>query len=135
MKKIIVYVDMDGTIADLYNQHNWLEDLRGENVKPFIDAKPIITEEELFKYFPKEFYDVRVFTMTPMDASDEYHKMVIEAKNKWLDKYFPTIEKRIYRKFGDNKNLKNTDKAILVDDNEKLRDSFRGASIDPKDIW
>ena len=27
MKKINVYLDMDGTIADLYNEKNWLEDL------------------------------------------------------------------------------------------------------------
>ncbi len=43
MKKTRVYLDMDGTIADLYNQKNWLEDLIAENE---VVAK---TYQQLFK--------------------------------------------------------------------------------------
>jgi len=37
-----IYFDMDGTIADFYSVENWLEDLRMENVAPYILAKPML---------------------------------------------------------------------------------------------
>ena len=41
--------------------------------------------------------------MTPNKCSKAYHKQVIEQKNQWLDMYFPSIKKRIYQKYGNNK--------------------------------
>ena len=71
--------------------------------------------------------------MTPKNASDEYCLNVIQQKNEWLDKYFPQLKKRIYKKYGYNKNLKNSKNAILIDDNEKIRNNFKGIALEP--IW
>ena len=44
--RVLVF-DMDGTIADLYGVSNWLEDLRNENPRPYINAEPLYDMENL----------------------------------------------------------------------------------------
>ena len=93
-KKINVYLDMDGTIADLYGQENWLEMLINEKDGAFINCEPLTTEKVLLSLFPTDKYNVKVLSMTPKNASKEYCEKVINEKNAWLDKYFPNITKR-----------------------------------------
>lgn len=131
MKKKVVYLDMDGTIADLYNIENWLNSLEQEECGLFLKCENLITQERLFSIFPQEVYDIRILSMTPKDASEEYCKQVINEKNLWLDENFPLLQKRIYMKYGHNKNLKNSKNAILVDDNENIRNNFKGIAIIP----
>lgn len=135
MKKVVTYLDMDGSIADLYGIENWLDRLHNEDKTIFLECKPMVTEEKLFSLFPQDKYDIRILSMTPLGASDEYCKNVEEQKNAWLDKYFPTITKRIYKKYSHNKNLKNSMHAILIDDSEPIRESFQGLALNPKNLW
>ena len=135
MKKINVYLDMDGTIADLYGEKGWLEDIIAENVRPFVNAKPMTTEEVLFSIFPRDKYEIKILSMTPKNAKREYCEKVAKAKSEWLDLYFPNLTKRIYLPYGDNKNLKNSAKAILVDDSEPIRKSYRGTALNPASLW
>jgi hypothetical protein len=48
MKKEI-WLDMDGTIADLYGVDNWLEYLKAEDEKPYKIAKPLVNMKNLAK--------------------------------------------------------------------------------------
>ena len=133
-KKINVYVDMDGTIANLYEVCNWLEKLRSEERDLFNNLNPMTTQERLLKIFPKKLYNVKILSMTPKNASEEYCEIVKQEKNAWLDKHFPQITERIYLKYGDNKNLKNSKNAILLDDNEIIRKNFKGLALNPIEI-
>ena len=135
MKKINVYLDMDGTIADLYGIENWLPRLRESDEKIFLECKPLVSEETLLACFPKDKYEIKVLSMTPLGASEEYCKNVAEQKDAWLDKYFPSITKRIYKVYGHNKNLKGSENAILIDDSEPIRNSWRGTAINPAILW
>ena len=135
MKKIKVYLDMDGTIADLYGVENWLPRLRSEDRTIFLECEPMITENELLDYFPEDEYEIVILSMTPLGASDEYCKNVQEQKDRWLNTYFPTLTKRIYRKYGHNKNLKNSMSAVLVDDSAPIRESWRGMALNPTTLW
>ena len=135
MMKKIEYLDMDGTIADLYNNTNWLARLRNEDKTIFLECKPIITEETLFNIFPKDIYEIVILTMTPMNCSQEYHNQVIEQKKQWLAIYFPNIKRKIFKKYGHNKNLKNCVNTILVDDNETIRNCFKGLALNPANLW
>ena len=135
MKKTKVYLDMDGTIVDLYGQPNWLEAIRSEAPGLFLRARPLMSEKVLLEKFPKEKYEITVLSMTPKDASLEYCEKVIEEKNAWLDKHFPALKKRIYQKYGHNKNIKNSANAILVDDNETIRKSWKGIALNPAQLW
>ena len=133
MKKI--YLDMDGTIANLYEQKNWLERLQKEDTTIFLECQPLISESELLRLFPPEYYEIIILSMTPYNCSKEYHNQVIEQKNQWLDIHFPLLKKRIYKKYGNNKNLKNSVNAILIDDNETIRNTFKGIAFNPIDLW
>lgn len=133
--KQTVYLDMDGTIADLYNIKDWLPRLRASDKTIFLECKPIISEAELFKHFPTDKYDIRILSMTPLGATAEYCKNVEEQKNQWLDKYFPSLTKRIYKAYSHNKNLKNSVNAVLVDDSEPIRSSWKGIALNPIDLW
>ena len=133
MKK--VYLDMDGTIANLYSITNWLERLREEDTNIFKECKPLITQNDLFNLFPSNTYEIIILSMTPYKCSKLYHNNVIQQKNEWLDKYFPLLTKRIYKRYGGNKNLKNSVNAILIDDNEVIRKNFRGLALNPIDLW
>lgn len=133
MKKI--YLDMDGTIANLYEQKNWLERLQKEDTTIFLECQPLISESELLRLFPPKYYEIIILSMTPYNCSKEYHNQVIEQKNQWLDIHFPLLKKRIYKKYGNNKNLKNSVNAILIDDNETIRNTFKGVAFNPIDLW
>lgn len=135
MKKIKVYLDMDGTIADLYNQNEWLPKLRNEDKTIFLECAPMLTQEKLLDLFNPNYYEIIILTMTPMNCSVEYHKQVIEQKCQWLEKYFPNIKKKIFKRYGHNKNLKNCANAILVDDNETIRNCFKGIALNPANLW
>ena len=135
MKKITVYLDMDGTIADLYGIEGWLDRLHNEDKTIFLECAPLISEKELLNRFPAEQYEIKILSMTPLGATDEYCANVAEQKSAWLDCYFPTLTKRIYKKYGHNKNLKGSASAILVDDSAPIRATFRGTAINPVEIW
>ena len=133
MKRKIVYLDMDGTIADLYGINNWLERLRDEDSTIFTECETLITEKALFDLYPVEKYEIRILSMTPKKATKRYRMSVIAQKNEWLDTHFPHIKKRIYLPYGHNKNLKNSVNKILIDDNEIIRNNFRGMALAP--VW
>lgn len=135
MKKTKVYLDMDGTIADLYGINNWLPRLQNEDSTIFLECRPLITEDTLLKIFPTSHYEIIILSMTPKNATKEYCNGVAAQKNQWLDKYFPSISKRIFKKYGNNKNLKNSINAILVDDNELIRNNFKGLALNPNEIF
>ena len=53
-----VYLDMDGTIANLYESANWLQRLRNEDKTIFLECAPMTTEQDLFKIFPQEQFEI-----------------------------------------------------------------------------
>jgi 5'(3')-deoxyribonucleotidase len=135
MKKVNVYLDMDGTIANLYEQENWLERLLNEENGLFATCEPMTTEEVIFKVFPKNQFNVKILSMTPKNVSKAYCETVIKEKNAWLDKFFPNITKRHYLPYGNNKNFKNSKNAVLVDDNATIRENFKGLALNPSELW
>ena len=133
--KTKVYLDMDGTIADLYGIENWLSRLNNSDENIFLECKPIITEEALFSKFPADSFEIKILSMTPKNASNEYCENVKSQKDEWLNKYFPKLTNRIYKKYGHNKNLRNSKNAILIDDSKPIRDSWKGIALNPIEIW
>jgi hypothetical protein len=47
MNKPTIWLDMDGTIADLYSVPDWLPMLRAENTKPYRNAEPLLEERKV----------------------------------------------------------------------------------------
>lgn len=133
--KTKVYLDMDGTLADLYNEPNWLGALCSEASGLFLHLRPLVSEKVLLEKFPKEKYDICILSMTPKGASLEYCEKVKREKDAWLSMHFPSLTKRIYKRYGNNKNLKGSAQAILVDDNEIIRNNWKGIALNPAQLW
>lgn len=130
--KQVVLLDLDGTIADLYGEENWLDRLHKEDSEIFKNCKPLITQETLESYYPRDKYEIRVCTMTPKNASASYHKNVIDQKNQWLNEYFPHLTKRIFLPYGNDKNIGKSENYILVDDSKEVRKTFKGLALYPQ---
>lgn len=135
MKKII-YLDMDGTIADLYGMENWLDRLINQDSSVFADCRPLCTEEELLHYFPITEYQIIIATMTPKKATKQYHNEVALVKREWLRQYFPILANapQYFLPYGDDKNIVKTFtrlEGMLIDDNQAILDSWVGESHFP----
>ena len=140
MAKMICF-DMDGTIADLYSVPNWLDKLRAEDSSPYSDAAPMWDMEELRKILLLligEGWEVRVISWLSKDSSESYKDRVRKAKLEWLTKYdFPYRRCHLVA-YGTTKAdcvRRWASPAILVDDNEKVRNGWHlGETIDPTKV-
>ena len=124
--KTLVF-DMDGTIADLYGVENWLEDLRNENPRPYIQARPLYEMDILntiLEVFKSMGWKIVVTTWLAKESSKEYDRLVRNAKIEWLEKNnFPFDEIHLV-KYGTTKancTRKIGGFQVLVDDNEQVR--------------
>jgi len=126
MNKTIVF-DMDGTIADLYGVEDWLSALRNEDVRPYVEAKPMynmLVLNKLLEILKDCGWKVVVTTWLSKGSSKAYDALVREAKIEWLARYdFPYDEIHLV-KYGTTK--ANCTRHIggfqvLVDDNEQVR--------------
>ncbi len=140
MTKMICF-DMDGTIADFYSVPNWLDKLRAEDSSPYSDATPMWNMEELRKILLLligEGWEVRVISWLSKDSSASYKDGVRKAKLEWLAKYdFPYRRCHLVA-YGTTKAdcvRRWASPAILVDDNEKVRNGWHlGETIDPTKV-
>ena len=135
MNKTLVF-DMDGTIANLYEVVNWLEDLRSFNPRPYIMAEPMYDMDILnavLNELKNNGWKIVVTSWLSKESTREYDKEVRKAKVEWLEKYnFPFDEIHIV-KYGTTKancTRKIGGYQILVDDNEQVRNGWNlGSTI------
>lgn len=136
-RKIIAF-DMDGTIADLYAVEGWLKMLRAEDARPYMMAQPMWDMEELANVLNElkmVGWEVRVITWLSKDSSQCYKDQVRQAKREWLEEigfpfdYFHGVQ---YGATKADSIRKVADYAILIDDNDKVREGWHlGATINP----
>lgn len=137
VKRMICF-DMDGTIADFYAVPNWLEKLRAEDSSPYVEAEPMVDMEELANVLTaliSRGWEIRVISWLSKDGSPTYNAAVRKAKREWLEKYNFPVNKVHLVAYGTTKAncvRKQANFAILIDDNQKVRDGWHlGDTIDP----
>ena len=126
MKRTLVF-DMDGTIANLYEVSNWLEDIRNGNPRPYIVAEPLYDMEtlrEILNLLKLQGWTIAVTSWLAKGSDKEFDELTRIAKREWLAKYdFPFDEIHLV-KYGTTKancTRKNKGYQILIDDNEQVR--------------
>jgi len=123
--------DMDGTIADLYNEENWLSDIRRNKTTPFDKAQPMKLNEIILllkELKDKGKIEVVICTWTPMGASQKYASKVRKSKKEWLKKhgFWEILDEYIPLEYGTNKVFSSAlvGTTILFDDNVEIRENF-----------
>lgn len=136
--------DMDGTIADLYSVENWLEQLRAYDDTPYREAQPMWDMDELKNALiaAQEIgIKIVIITWASKDSTREYDKAVRQAKLDWLAEmgfpydFFHCVKYGTTKASTIRKYMKIGDTAILIDDNEKIRNGWTlGETVNPTEI-
>ena len=135
-----IYFDMDGTIANLYGEENWLANLLNEKTKPYREARPLVNMRALGRELNRLQnlgYAVGIVSWGCKNATNEYDERIARAKLNWLKKHISAVEwDEIYIvKHGTPKNtIVKNENGILFDDEEKNRNEWNGTAYDVDDI-
>ena len=129
--------DMDGTIADLYGVSNWLEDLLHEDVRPYVEARPLVNLQALARVLNRLIragYEVNIISWTSRGGSEDYNEAVRQAKIKWLRQHLASVQfsKIIIIPYGTPKEL--FADGILFDDEERNRMAWGEGAYTEKEI-
>lgn len=110
-KKQIVYLDMDGVIADFNNEKNALGRFQFE--KGFFKKLHVMNEWGVNQLLNNDSVDVRILTKSPNKQADK-------DKRAWLKYYFPQIKRNKIIILRNNQSkasaIKPKQKGILLDD-------------------
>ena len=129
-----IYFDVDGTIANLYGVEGWLSDLEAENVRPYVEAKPMVNLSLLARYIHKAQrmgYTVGVISWLSKSGSPSYNEAVTTAKREWLAKHLPSVEwDEIHIvEYGTPKSTCRTYSGILFDDEQRNLDEWGEGAV------
>ena len=123
----ILVLDMDGTFVDLYGVEGWLKDLRSENPRPYLEAKPFYPMEvfnAILELLKDNGWHIVITTWLAKGGSKEYNDLIRRAKLAWLEMYNVPYDEIHLVKYGTTKadcTRKLGGMQVLVDDNEKIR--------------
>lgn len=129
-----IYLDMDGTIANLYGVDGWLDMLHASDPTPYAKAEKLIDETALERLVNMG-YELGIISWLAKNSNKEYDKAVRTAKRNWLKENFPNIDFTEIHivKYGTPKSKVAKEKnGILFDDEEKNRTEWKGLAIDAK---
>lgn len=136
-----IWLDMDGTIADLYSVSGWLKDLRSFNARPFVVAKPMYNMDtfKMVCFRLQEIgYHIGVVSWLSKEPEQVFDNAVTAAKREWLARYGmdEVLDEIIIAPHGTRKAdlCRGYGVGILVDDEKKNRDDWDlGATINAKE--
>ena len=137
---ITINFDMDGTIADLYANPNWLPMLRAFDPTPYATAKPLLRLNTLARKLnelQKQGYEIAVISWLSKESNPAYDEAVTATKMAWLAEHLPSVhwDRITIIPYGTPKeNYCHTPLDILFDDEERNRNNWTGRAYDVKNI-
>jgi hypothetical protein len=142
MKKLNITInfDMDGTIADLYANPNWLPMLRAFDPTPYATAKPLLRLNVLARKLnalQKAGYELAIISWLSKESNAEYDELVTATKMAWLAEHLPSVkwDRITIVPYGTPKqNFCENPLDILFDDEERNRTNWTGRAYDVQNI-
>ena len=137
---ITINFDMDGTIADLYANPNWLPLLRDYDPSPYKTAKPLLRLCDLARKLntlQRNGYRLAVISWLSKESTAEYDEAVTNAKLEWLAKHLPSVnwdEITIVPYGTPKENYCHNPLDILFDDEERNRNNWTGRAYGVENI-
>lgn len=133
-----IFFDMDGTIADLYGVDGWLDDLRAERVRPYVEARPLVNLSRLARRLNRlaaNGYSVNIISWTSRGGSPEYNKAVAAAKLDWLARHLPSVKWDNVFIIGYGTPKSTCGRGVLFDDEKPNRDEWGAGAFGPEKIF
>lgn len=137
---VMIWFDMDGTIANLYGVDNWLPMLREYNPAPYTEAEVMLNMSLLARYLNKlqtVGYGIGIISWLSKNSTAEYDEAVTAAKLGWLSQHLKSVDFDAIHivEYGTPKtSFRKTDEDILFDDEERNREEWGDDSYLPDDI-
>ncbi len=141
---MVIALDMDGTLAGLYDVPNWLESIRNEDATPYEVATPLCDVDALaraLKLARSEGHTVEIVSWNCKgDISPEYRRKVRKEKVNWLKQYglLQEVDAVHVVKHGTPKSKVASGQGVLFDDEtanrEEWSSSGRGLAFDAVDL-
>lgn len=134
-----IWLDMDGTIANLYAVEGWLDMLRNYDPTPYRKALPLVNMNVLARYLnrlQKRGFKVAIVTALSKMPTPEYDEQVIKAKAEWLHRHLRSVhfDKIEYVPYAFVKNDVNNGNDILFDDEERHLTAWEGTAVNAVDL-
>jgi hypothetical protein len=136
-----IYLDMDGTIADLYGVEGWLDDLEANRTRPYAEAKVMHNMSALAKALNKaqrNGVQIGIISWLSKSGTEDYNREVAKVKRKWLKKHLKSVnfdEVHIVA-YGTPKSQVAQNMGILFDDELRNRAEWsKGEAYAPEKIF
>ena len=129
-----IWLDMDGTIANLYAVENQLPKLRAFDPDPYRHAEPLVrmaTLARLLNNRQRKGYEICIVSALSKVSNAEYDEAVINAKCEWLAEHLPSVhfDEMRFVPYTFVKNDVNSGNDILFDDEERHRTAWTGTAF------
>ena len=130
-----IWLDCDGTLADLYAVKDWLPKLRAEDPSPYAEAAVMWNMSKLARklnQLQRAGYKLGIISWLSKTSTPAYDEAVTVAKMKWLKKHLASVhfDKINIVSYGVNK-WEVCGAGILFDDEDKNRDTWQGEAYHP----
>ena len=126
-----IWLDMDGTIADLYGVKDWLNDLSNFRTRPYEKAKLLYDNVDLLMTLAElrmKGYHIGIISWGSKAKNKAYDKEVEFVKKEWLYNHCISdfLDKIIVTAYGVRKAdvCRKYGSGILVDDEEQNRKAW-----------
>lgn len=135
-----LYLDMDGTIGDLYGVPSWLEKLRAEDPSPYQNAGVLVNMRTLARYLnilQSMGWVIGIVSHLAKDSTPNYDELVRIRKAKWLKEHLGSVhfDEVHFVKYGTPKQtVVKHPLGVLIDDNEEVRNKWTGYTRDESDL-
>lgn len=134
-----IWLDMDGTMADLYGVEGWLPMLEAKDPTPYAIAKPLVrmaTLARLLNNRQRKGYRICVISALSKNSTEDYDNLVMDAKKAWLAKHLASVKFDEIRfvPYTYRKNDANQGEDILFDDEERHLTAWTGIAINAANL-
>lgn len=135
-----IYLDLDGTLADLYAVDGWLYDLTHNIPRPYAVAVPMLNMSLLARYLNQLRqlgYNLGIVSWLSKVSDEEYDRAVTEIKLNWLKTHLGSVvfdEIHIVKYGTPKQTIVDKPNGILFDDELKNRNDWEGQAFDVDNI-
>ena len=132
-----IYLDMDGTIANLYSVNEWLPKLRAFDPTPYAEAEPLVRMASLARLLnalQQRGDHIAIVSWLSKESNPEYDEAVTVAKMAWLQAHLPSVhfDEVVIVAYGTPKSeVVEFPNGILFDDEERNRREWVGEAFNP----